>query len=207
MLGIHPAQKVGAFEIEEGNFRVHRTRLRKPCLLLWREGMRDAGGNRASHFALYGEDIAQLQVVGVCPQMFIRRGLDELNRDAHPVTGPHHRALDQSVNAQFARDLGSRLVRACISHGRGVRDHSERTNLSQVGDEFVSYAVRKELLIGIGGKACEREHYDRLDWMRAKRVPRNHCGNNKNDARTNPDEPPREWTSMILLLLIRSRLC
>ena len=85
------------------------------------------------------------------------------------------RTTDPSTRASTpnsARNLGSGLVRARISHGRRMRDHAERTDLGQVRGEFVGYAVGEKLLTWVGGKIGQRKHRNGPDWMRAQEVAR-----------------------------------
>src|ERR1019366_3114960 len=98
-------QEIGAFEIKECDLRVHGMRARELGPLLWGETKRDAVSDFAGHFALHSEHIAQFPVVGVCPQMAIRGGMNELSCNAHPVARAHYRTLDERVDAQFAGNL------------------------------------------------------------------------------------------------------
>ena len=78
--------------------------------------------------------------------------MDQLSSDAHLVARPDHRTLDERVDAQFAGNLSSGLVSARVSHGRRMRDDTERTDLRQIGDQFVGHAICKKLLIRIARK-------------------------------------------------------
>ena len=75
---------------------------------------RDAVGDLTSQLALHGENVADIQVVGLCPQMAVGSGTDELGGHANAIAGPHYRSLDQGIDAQFTRDLGGSLVRASV---------------------------------------------------------------------------------------------
>ena len=84
-----------------------------------------------------------------------------------------------------------------------MRDHAERSDLGQVGGEFVGHAIGEKLLIRFGGKIFEREDGDGPNGMRAQEVPSGQDRNDKDHGGTSPDEPARRCLLMILLILIR----
>src|SRR5262249_36293001 len=118
-----------------------------------------------------------LHFISVRPEVLIGSRVNQLNRQAHPVGRLYHRALDQGVNAQFVCHLGSSLVPTRGNRGRGMRDHVKRTDLGQVRDELIGYAVGKELLIWIGRKIYKRKDGNGSYRVRAQEVPRRQSGN------------------------------
>src|SRR5215470_1620218 len=100
--------------------------------------------------------------------MAIGSNINELNREADPIARFHHRPLYQAVDTQATPHLRSRLLGTRARSGRRMGTHPERIDLGKVRREFVSHAVCEKLLAWVGGKTCERENGDRLDWMRAK---------------------------------------
>src|SRR5262249_9710730 len=56
------------------------------------------------HFILDGEDIGQFAVVAFGPDMVATRGVNELGRYAHALTGSSYAALEHIFDAQFPSD-------------------------------------------------------------------------------------------------------
>ena len=54
------------------------------------------------------EDVVELAVVGLRPQVRVGAGLDQLRRDPHRVARLAHRAFEHVRHVQRARDLGNR---------------------------------------------------------------------------------------------------
>ena len=57
------------------------------------------------HLVLDGEDVGQLAVVALGPQMAAARGVDELRGDAHAVAGLADAAFEHEAHAELAADL------------------------------------------------------------------------------------------------------
>ena len=68
------------------------------------QGGRDGGGD----LVLDGEDVGELAVVALGPDVAVGRGVDQLDGDAHPVAGLAHAALDHVLDAELARHLLAR---------------------------------------------------------------------------------------------------
>ncbi len=64
----------------------------------------DGGGD----LVLDGEDVGELAVVALGPDVAVGRGVDQLDGDAHPVAGLAHAALDHVLDAELARHLPAR---------------------------------------------------------------------------------------------------
>ncbi|TMQ70208.1 MAG: hypothetical protein E6K80_09225 [Candidatus Eisenbacteria bacterium] len=104
--------------------------------------------------------------------MAVGGGFDELGRDAHAIAGAQHRAFDDRVDAQLARDVRQRAADALEAHGGGARDDAQRPDLGQVGDQRLGHAVGEVLLLGVAREVLEREHGDRLDTRRRRGASR-----------------------------------
>ena len=112
------APVVAAADVRLVRFDVDRSRAGEAGALLRCERDLDLIRDGARHLALQVQHVAQVALVGVCPQVPVRGRMDELRRNAHPLACSHHRALDDTVHAQLARDLRHRLRRALVVHGR-----------------------------------------------------------------------------------------
>src|SRR6516164_5009764 len=58
------------------------------------------------YVSLKREGIAQVALIAISPQMFVRGAVDELRSDAHSITGVLHSPFYDPVHVQFARDFG-----------------------------------------------------------------------------------------------------
>lgn len=115
--------------------------------------------------------------------------------------------FDERFDAQFAGNLRSGLVSARVSHGRRMGDDAERTDLRQVGDQFVGHAIRKKLLIRIArkiqqgkdgngphGRLCSQ--FVEPPFPPVMEIPGNECGGKKYDSDTAPDNKVERSTSV-----------
>lgn len=111
--------------------------------------------------------------------------------------------FDERFDAQFAGNLRSGLVSARVSHGRRMGDDAERTDLRQVGDQFVGHAIRKKLLIRIArkiqqgkdgngphGRLCSQ--FVEPPFPPVMEIPGNECGGKKYDS-----DSPRQQSRKI----------
>ena len=151
--------------------RVHRALGLEPAPLLGRDLHAHLVCDRPRDLALQREDVGELALVAVRPQGPVARGIDQLRGDAHAPAGEQGRALDHRVHAQLARDLRQRPIAALEAHGRCARDHAQRSDLRQVGDERIGHAVHEELLARIPGAVGERQHDERADAAAQGRAP------------------------------------
>ena len=85
---------------------------------------------------------------------------DELGSDAHSFSGAAHRAFQQEIHAQFARDFMDALVRSFVLYGRGAGNDTQprRVQPSQLGNHLLGQAVRKILLFRIAAQVLKRKH-------------------------------------------------
>ena len=108
-------------------------------------GQRGDDGRR--DLVLDGEDVLQIPVVALGPDVVVGLAVDQLHRDAHPVAGLAHAALDDVVHAQFARDL-LHVHRLALELERGVaRDDEQLAEARQVGEDVLGQAVGEEFLL------------------------------------------------------------
>ena len=120
-----------------------------------RDGHRD--------LALEGEDVSRVARVALRPEVPVRVGLDELDRDPHVSAVPQHRALHDTPDAERAGDLGKRLRRVLVRHHGRPRDHLQRANARQLGDHGLGHPVREVLLLGVLREIRERQDGERVD--------------------------------------------
>ena len=106
----------------------------------------DLVGDRTGQFPLQLQQIGELALVGVRPDVVVRHAVDELDGQPHASAGTLHRTLDDGVDAQFACDLRQRLVGPFESHHRGAGDDAQAVNLREARDHLVGHAVGEVLL-------------------------------------------------------------
>ena len=97
-------------------FRVDRPGARQMRLFLGRQGDPDLAGDVVGHFALQGQDVAEIALVTPGPQGVFRRRPDQSGGDSHPLARAHNRAFDDRVDIEFTRDVGERLARLLVLH-------------------------------------------------------------------------------------------
>ena len=59
----------------------------------------------ANDLILQCQDVAHLLFIALCPEMPVISGINQLGRNANPVPGPHHGALDYRIHVELGRDL------------------------------------------------------------------------------------------------------
>jgi len=75
-----------AIKVRIESFAIHRAETPQMLLLLRRHLCLNFLGDGARHRTLKGENIAQIAVIGLSPQVRISRRIDQLGRNPHPVT-------------------------------------------------------------------------------------------------------------------------
>ena len=90
--------------------------------------------------------------------MPVRCRLDQLSRDPHTVSRTQHRPLDDAIHAQLPGDVRQGWpVRALVAHRRRPRNHFQRTDLGEVGDQRLGHAVHKVLLLRVTREVAQWE--------------------------------------------------
>ena len=71
----------------------------------------DFAGNRIRDLALESQDVVELPLVAVGPEVLIGMGFDELSADANAITGAQDSTLQHRVDSELVRDFRKRFVR------------------------------------------------------------------------------------------------
>lgn len=110
--------------------------------------------DRPADLVLDGQDVAQLPVILLRPQLRLVAGADQLHADADPVGVPADAPLHREVHAELPPDLRDALRAALVGHGRGTGDHSElvRGDAPEVGDRLLGEAVAEVLLLRVAAE-------------------------------------------------------
>ncbi|MCY1231172.1 hypothetical protein D9M72_436100 [compost metagenome] len=125
------------------------------------DAARQGGGDRRRHLVLNGEDIVQLPVVFVGPDMGVVERVDELDGDAHPLADLANAAFHQVLRPEPCGHLArvDRLV--LVDEARIARDDEELMAARQRSDDVFGQAIGEELLIRVAAHVVERQHHDR----------------------------------------------
>ena len=113
------------------------------------------------------EYVSQIAVEPFRPDVPACGGLDELPRNARPLSPLSDRALEQIADAEFAPDLtrGDGLV---LIDERGVPcDDEQPPDPAQRCDDVLDDAVREIVRLRIAAHVLERQHCDRGFFGRA----------------------------------------
>jgi hypothetical protein len=109
----------------------------------------DGCRNGARDIGLQAQHVAQVSFVGFGPKVRVCPCTDQLRRDPNTVSRPQHRTLDHRVYVQLAGNLWQRPLGAFVLHHRRSRNHAQRGDLCQVGDEFVSHPIGEILVLRV----------------------------------------------------------
>ena len=96
----------------------------------------DPAGDVGGDVALQVEDLAEIALVDLGPEVHVGGNLNELRRDPHAAAGSRHGPLDDRVDVQFAPDLGDAPLRPLVAHHRGAGRDSKAAHLDQIGDQL-----------------------------------------------------------------------
>ena len=128
------------------------------CAFALREGHFEHLDDLSRYFVLDHEDVLEVPVVAVRPDMAAGFGIDELDVDAHPRAGLSHAAFEHVSHAQLPSHISDVDVSPLESKRRVARDHEEAGHLGDVGDDVFGHAVGEVLLFGVAAHVGERQY-------------------------------------------------
>ena len=120
----------------------------------------DRGNDRLGDLVLHGEDVGDVAVVALGPQMAAGGDIVELRGNAHLVAAPAHAAFDDVAHAEIMRDLVDVDRAALVDKRRVARDDEEPPQLGQRGDDVLADAVGEILLGAVAAHVDEGQHGD-----------------------------------------------
>jgi len=118
------------------------------------------GDDPGRDLILQGEDVPQIPIKAVGPEVGAGLGLDQLGGDAHTVGGLAHAALDKVANAELAADLLHIGKPALVDEARLPGDHEQPAHARQRRQNVIDHAVREVLLFGISAHVGEGQDRD-----------------------------------------------
>src|SRR5262249_16716928 len=119
------------------------------------------------HLVLKLKYIVQRTVKAVRPCVSAAHRIDQLGRNSQSTPSLAHTAFEDKANAKFAADLSDVGRFSFVSKTRVARDHKQRFETRQRGDDVLHHAVSEILLLGIARHVLEWQNSDRgLVWQR-----------------------------------------
>ena len=117
-------------------------------------GIADGRGNRDRNglgdFVLHREDVGEIAIVALGPDVVAGFGFDELCADADAIARLPHAAFEHVAHTKLAPDLLHIDRLSFKSELRAARDNEQRGIARQRGDDVVGNAIGEELLLGVG---------------------------------------------------------
>src|SRR5262245_52767101 len=105
--------------------------------------------DRARHLVLHRENVGELAIKPLCPEMRSSPGIDKLNIDANLILYAADRTLHEKSNAELAADILNLQHPPAKGEGRLPGHDEERSKAGQLGDDVVGDPVAEILLIRI----------------------------------------------------------
>jgi hypothetical protein len=121
---------------------------------------RDRADDPRRHLILQLEDVGQLAVEPVRPQMRAGRRLDQLTGDAQPVVGLARASFEDVSHAELAADLPYVDRAALVGEGRIARDDEQSRKARERRDDVLDHAVGK-VVVQVAAEILERQDGDR----------------------------------------------
>jgi hypothetical protein len=117
-------------------------------------------GNGARHFALDGQDAAQLTLIALCPEVSLITDLDKLCADADPAASATHAAFYSVFNPQFPANLVNAFLGLLVLHHGGASNNAQprRMQASKLSDQFFRHAIDEVLLPRVAAQILQRQH-------------------------------------------------
>ena len=110
---------------------------------------------------LHGEDVLQLPVEPVGPEVIAGAHVHELRRHAQPLPGLPHAPFEHGADAELAADLPHVGVLAPVGEGAGARRDVERRDLRQGVQDLLGHPVAEVLGVRVRAHVAKRQHGDR----------------------------------------------
>jgi hypothetical protein len=115
----------------------------------------------ARDVVLHGEDVGQLAIVGLRPQMEPVGDLDQLRRDPHPVPFFADAAFEDRADVQLLADAPEILALALELKRRRARRDAEALDFGEVVEQLLRQPVGEVLLVLLRAHVDEGAHGDR----------------------------------------------
>ena len=132
----------------------------RPLLLGGSDGRRDGDGRGLSDFILHGENVGEITVVALGPDMIAGLGLNKLCGHPNAVAGFTDTAFEHAADAEFTPDLFHIDRTALEGKGRIPGDYEKRGVAGQRRDDVLGDPIGEELLLGVAALVLEWQNRD-----------------------------------------------
>ena len=109
---------------------------------------------------LNAEDVAQITIIALRPQVMPGDRIDKLGCDPDLITDLPDASLQDISHAQFTAHVLDLDRPVLVRERRISRDHGEATDLREIGDDIVRDAIGEVLLLRVVAHVRERQHDD-----------------------------------------------
>ena len=108
-----------------------------------------------------GEDIGQIAIVALRPQMRVVARVEQLRSYPHFVGRTLHAAFHDTRDAELLTDL-TQIARGAglVLHDAGAADHFEIRDLREVGQNLVLHPIGEEGVLFVLAQIFKRQHGD-----------------------------------------------
>ena len=163
----------------------------------------DRADNLLRHPILEIEQVFDLALEAIRPDMRHRRGIDELRGDANARAHPANAAFEHIAHAELAADLLHVDRAALVGEGRVARDDEQMPVAGQPGDDVLDHPVGEELLLGIRAHVLEGQDRDRGPVGKGESRPGRRLCLRLHVAEADPIDPegPRDVLELLLALI------
>ena len=121
---------------------------------------RDLPRDGLGELALHAEYVLEITVITLGPDCLVGARGNEAHAQAHAVADQEYGAFENSIDVELARDLGQRLLDALVRHHRSPRDHAQRFEPGEVGNERSGHPIGEVLLRRVLRYVSQRHHGD-----------------------------------------------
>ena len=153
--GVQPRLLAAAQEKLVG-FNVGGPPMSQPARLAGDQLDFECGHDLQRQLVLNGEDVGEITIEAVGPDMAAADRIDQLRRDPDPPARLAHATLEYVANTECARHLGDRNRLPLIDKGRIPRDHVQPRQLGEIGDDVLANPVGEIFLLSISTHIVER---------------------------------------------------
>src|SRR5438874_6748708 len=142
-------------EIKRSDIR--RRRLFNGTLLAWRKLRLELISDRFCDLALNSENVGQIAIVSLRPEMRIGARIDQLRVYSHAIASTLNTSFHDMRDAKFISDLPQVTFRSgLILHNRSAADNFQVRDPGQVGQNLILHTISEKCVIRIAASIFKR---------------------------------------------------
>src|SRR5918997_6000522 len=146
----------------------------RPLDLRAAEARLDRPGDRLRRAVLQAEDVGDVALDTICPDVPRRLGLYQLAGDPDPRAGLADAALQRVAHAERAADLAQVRLTPLVREGAGAPDDEERAHARERRGQLLRDAVGEVVLLRVAAEVLEGQHHQGgpvRRWQGLRRAP------------------------------------